>query len=241
MMFDAGLDDAEDLSRRAARWEELGHPERAAADYRASLARRPDSVSTACDLAWFLLYGRGRSDPDEAVRWARRAIELDPGSDLAHLILGRALYEAGRYAEAADELEANIQREPSTAGDDWLRLADSRYRLGRPLEAAAAFHRALSLLEQLPALKPIDHYDLGCVHANLASIAALPGSGMTAAEGLAEADRAMQWLHRAVARGYRNVALMRRDHDLDPLRSRPDFQLLMMDLEFPDDPLARGD
>jgi hypothetical protein len=48
----------------------------------------------------------------------------------------------------------------------------------------------------------------------------------------------MQWLHRAVARGYRNVALMRRDSDLDPLRSRPDFQLLMMDLAMPDDPFS---
>jgi hypothetical protein len=51
----------------------------------------------------------------------------------------------------------------------------------------------------------------------------------------------MQWLHRAVNAGYRNVALMRRDSDLDSLRSRPDFQLLMMDLAFPDDPFARGD
>jgi hypothetical protein len=41
-------------------------------------------------------------------------------------------------------------------------------------------------------------------------------------------------------RGYRNVAVMQMDHDLDPLRSRPDFQLLMMDLEFPDDPFAPG-
>jgi serine/threonine-protein kinase len=111
---------------------------------------------------------------------------------------------------------------------------------GRPLEAAAAVRRAVSLLEQLPALEPIDRHNLACGHAQLASIAALPGSGMTAAEGLAEAERAMQWLHGAVAAGYRNVAVMQRDHDLDPLRSRPDFQLLMMDLEFPDDPFARG-
>jgi hypothetical protein len=28
---------------------------------------------------------------------------------------------------------------------------------------------------------------------------------------------------------------MKRDPDLDPLRARPDFQALMMDLEFPPD------
>jgi hypothetical protein len=32
---------------------------------------------------------------------------------------------------------------------------------------------------------------------------------------------------------------MRRDTDLDPLRSRTDFELLLMDLAFPDQPFAR--
>jgi hypothetical protein len=40
-------------------------------------------------------------------------------------------------------------------------------------------------------------------------------------------------LRRAIAAGYREVDWMQRDPDLDPLRSRPDFQLLMMDLAFP--------
>jgi hypothetical protein len=32
---------------------------------------------------------------------------------------------------------------------------------------------------------------------------------------------------------------MSTDHDLDPLRPRPDFQMLMMDLAFPYEPFAR--
>jgi hypothetical protein len=35
------------------------------------------------------------------------------------------------------------------------------------------------------------------------------------------------------------LSLMSIDRDLDPLRSRPDFQVLMMDLSFPSDPFAR--
>jgi WD40 repeat protein len=154
MIFDAGLDDAEDLSRRGDRWQLLGHLELAAADYRASLARRPDSVSTAYDLARCLLYGRDRSDPDEAVRWARRAIELDPGHNWAHVLLGRALYEAGRYAEAADKLEANIQRDPQHAGYDWLRLAMSRHRLGRTATAREALAEALRWRAAWPEKDP---------------------------------------------------------------------------------------
>jgi hypothetical protein len=43
----------------------------------------------------------------------------------------------------------------------------------------------------------------------------------------------------AVATGFDNVGHMGRDPDLDPLRSRPDFQALMMDLAFPADPFQR--
>jgi hypothetical protein len=45
------------------------------------------------------------------------------------------------------------------------------------------------------------------------------------------ADRAMTTLRRAVAAGYRNIANMRTDTDLDALRSREDFRKLLADLE----------
>jgi serine/threonine-protein kinase len=112
---------------------------------------------------------------------------------------------------------------------------------GRRSEAATAAREAVAILERLSILEPVDCFNLACGYATLAGVGTMPGSRMSAVEGPAEGERAMRWLHRAVARGYRNVALMRKDTVLDPLRSRPDFQLLMMDLEFPDDPFARGD
>src|SRR5262249_42003106 len=112
---------------------------------------------------------------------------------------------------------------------------------GHHSEAASATREAVAILERLSILDPRDCYNLACGNATLAGIAALPRSGLTAAEGRAAAEQAMPWLPRAVARGYRNVPVLERDHDLDPIRSRPDFQLLMMDVEFPDDPFARGD
>jgi eukaryotic-like serine/threonine-protein kinase len=48
----------------------------------------------------------------------------------------------------------------------------------------------------------------------------------------------MAALRRAVARGYRSPHALRTDPSLDPLRSRPDFELLLLDLEFPDDPFS---
>jgi hypothetical protein len=46
----------------------------------------------------------------------------------------------------------------------------------------------------------------------------------------------MAWLRRAVAAGFADVALMRRDPDLNPLRRRRDFRELLMDMTFPADP-----
>jgi serine/threonine-protein kinase len=109
---------------------------------------------------------------------------------------------------------------------------------GRSAEAAAAIYQAVGILERFMTLSPFDLYNLSCGHAKLAEIGASSGSGMTPTERQAEADRAMQWLNRAVAAGYRNLALMRTDPDLKPLRSRPDFRLLLMDLEFPSEPFG---
>jgi hypothetical protein len=55
-----------------------------------------------------------------------------------------------------------------------------------------------------------------------------------------EADRAMEWLRRAVAMGYRNVDQLRIESALDPLRSRDDFQDLTRDLAFPAESFAPG-
>jgi hypothetical protein len=74
----------------------------------------------------------------------------------------------------------------------------------------------------------------------LAGLAAQPGSGLTPAEGRAESDRALADLHRAAVGGFRMLSLIALDHDLDPLRSRAEFQLLVMDLTLPDDPFAPG-
>ena len=49
----------------------------------------------------------------------------------------------------------------------------------------------------------------------------------------------MVTLRRAVAAGWREAAWMMADPNLIPIRSRPDFQLLLMDLAFPADPFAR--
>jgi hypothetical protein len=45
------------------------------------------------------------------------------------------------------------------------------------------------------------------------------------------ASRAVDVLRRSLAAGRKDIALIDRDHDLDPLRERQDFQKLMAEVE----------
>ena len=78
--LDADLADADELTLRADLWGRLGQSGLAVRDYRASLARRPNSSLNANSFAWFLASMPGRGDADEAVRWARKAVDLEPSS-----------------------------------------------------------------------------------------------------------------------------------------------------------------
>jgi hypothetical protein len=74
-------------------------------------------------------------------------------------------------------------------------------------------------------------------HAALTGLAGQVGSGVSAAEGAAEAETGMTLLRKAVAMNFR-VAAFRTEEALDLLRGRDDFRLLMMDVDFPAEPFA---
>jgi hypothetical protein len=52
------------------------------------------------------------------------------------------------------------------------------------------------------------------------------------------AARALEALRQACAAGYANLTSFQTDTDLDPLRGRDEFRLLMMDLAIPAEPFA---
>jgi eukaryotic-like serine/threonine-protein kinase len=111
-------------------------------------------------------------------------------------------------------------------------------RCGRSAEAVEAFRGSIILLKGTANPRPVDIYDIACCQSLLSGVASERGSGLTAADGRAEADRAIETLRRSVAAGWSRAAHMRVDSDLDPIRSRPGFQLLMMDLTMPAHPFA---
>jgi tetratricopeptide (TPR) repeat protein len=128
----------------------------------------------------------------------------------------------------------------------YLRSGQLRRDVGDLSGATSAWKQAVMFYDRVRSsrtvhLEPSQMFLLAGCHAGLSALASRPASGVQAAEGPTESDRAMKWLRQAVAVGYRNPASYRTETALDSLRSRPDFKLLMIDLEFPDDPFARGD
>jgi hypothetical protein len=141
-LFDEDLFDADELAERGYLWNRLEHWQQAAIDFRRSLARNPNSAEVANELAWCLAAAPGRGDLEEAIRWARKAVALVPGDSYYRNTLGVALYRAGRFAEAAVELEHNIARNATMIGYDWVFLAMCKQKLGQSASARTTLARA---------------------------------------------------------------------------------------------------
>jgi eukaryotic-like serine/threonine-protein kinase len=111
-------------------------------------------------------------------------------------------------------------------------------RSGRRSEAAREFQRAIAIMEPIASQQPSAYhlYNLACFRSLLYGVAAEPGSELTAAAAERLGAQAVDTLRRAAAAGLLDIVFMRKDTDLDPLRARPDFQKLLLDLSFPADP-----
>ena len=116
------------------------------------------------------------------------------------------------------------------ARDHRQTLAQARLGLGEHAAAAAAAEEMLQI-----AYNPVDDaYNAGCVLAQCVPLADKDAKIPEAKrKELAQsyADRAMALLRQAVAAGYKNAAAMKKDTNLDALRSRDDFKKLLADLE----------
>jgi eukaryotic-like serine/threonine-protein kinase len=115
----------------------------------------------------------------------------------------------------------------------YINIGQIERKARRPGEALHAFERARVIRDTLQPTGPDSLYDGACLWSQISELADPGLSGRSAA------DRAMRLLREAVAAGFRDRAHMDKDSDLDPLRSRPDFRLLMLDLAFPPDPFKR--
>jgi serine/threonine-protein kinase len=220
--------------RCTSRWDWVG----CRADYQKAIDLNPGlphaHVGYATSLSAF-------GSLDEAVRQARRGVELDPLSARACTTLGSLLTSGSELSEARRILERCLQIAP----DDSFalgNLAEVDLLEKRPADALARVGPAreewLRLLVQALA-----HHDLGDRAASDQALGELVKRfGHDAAIQIAmvhswrgDRDRAFEWLDRAVAQRDGGIGLVRRSPVLRGLRGDPRYQALLRKLELPVD------
>jgi len=182
---------------------------------------------------------------DEAIRYARLAIERKPDCDGAYNVLGRAYFASGRFQEAADLIERAIEAN----GDDYnvyIPYTNALDRLGKT-EIARRFREMEMLvlerqLEMVPEdvrariLLAADYANVGRAddairHAEMAvalrpnDSSVLYNAGCTYGV-LGRKAEALAMLRRSKDAGYSNEDWIHEDPDLTCLHDDPEFKLL---------------
>ena len=132
-------------------------------------------------------------------------------------VLGDAVRKSGRAAEALKvydravasqerhfKLDSGMRANPYALSASKWRRALTLIDLSDHAGAAVDTRRALQVIEGLPSRSGALLFDAACCHAVLAGLAGRAGSGVSAAEGDAEAAKAMECLRRAADLGVRS-------------------------------------
>jgi TolB-like protein/tetratricopeptide (TPR) repeat protein len=175
---------------------------------------------------------------EESLAACRRIVELDPLNPLMHAHVAWHHYMARDFAEALAQAERVVGMEPAF---HWGHCFSgwALERLGRGAEAVAALREALRCSSNSPVMLAGLGHALAVLQDRrqalevAAELQRLRGDrGLFAYEigviraGLAERDRAFEWLGRAVAERSGWIAYLRVDPRLDALRADPRFEPL---------------
>ena len=198
----------------------------------------PDTVTTLYNLA--NTYGFLKQ-PAEALKCHQQALAIREAKfgPYHRLTLwskwgvAAELYSLGREPEAIaiiDEVFERAQHMP--VQPDLVGLANNRSRYYEKTKNAAGSRKTAELWENLHRKDARSLYNAACYRAVAAKVIRATDRSPAGAQAFAaEADRAMSWLRQAIAAGYKKVAMLKQDSDLDALRDRADFQKTVADLE----------
>jgi serine/threonine-protein kinase len=170
-------------------------------------------------------------------------------NDLAHsyFTLGQLQAERGQSAEAAQAYQRAIERQrlviavaPEGAeylrllGRQLARLGRAQRELGQPAAALRAYQEARAILEKLAPPTADDLYELACARAACGVLAAHGKKELTPKEQEQRArdgKAAVAALSKAVATGFRDVDRVRKDPELEDLRSQSALKAVLNDLQ----------
>jgi hypothetical protein len=155
----------------------------------------------------------------------------------------RVVAQSREIIDADLHKDANRNDRRGDLGSIMMQTGDARTRKGERGPALEALHQAIALMEL--ALREVDEpwqeYELACAYSlkaglvsGASSVPSRPGEPSRAA------DLAVDRLNKLIAAGFRMRHWFANDRQLDALRGRDDFRLLMMDLAMPAEPFARA-
>jgi hypothetical protein len=122
-------------------------------------------------------------------------------------------------------------------------FADPRASSGDRAGALPLLREACPIFEEIRSPWPNDLFELACVHAYIGLLLEqAPAERRPDPSDAPQAhfDAAVDLIRRSIAGGFLNDREAKGHKELDRLRSRPDFRLLLMDQAFPVDPFAPG-
>ena len=179
---------------------------------------------------------------DKAIAEARRALELDPLSLVINADLGTTLTSARRYDEAIEQLRKTVEMDPGFYYAHWT-LGDALELKGRNDEAIAEYKKAIALNDDPlpPALLGHLYAKIGRKNEALAILKQLREMRESSKQryvspfnlalihiGLGQKGEAIQLLEETYEErdGY-NIAFLKVEPMLDPLRGDPRFEALV--------------
>src|SRR6266568_39011 len=179
---------------------------------------------------------------DEAIGEVKRALELDPLSIDINADVGTILTNARRYDQAIEQLRKTVEMDPGFYYAHWT-LGDALELKGRNEEAIAEYKKAIALNDDPlpPALLGHLYAKIGRKNEALAILKQLrelresskqryvsPSNLALIHIGLGQKDEAIQLLEETYEErdGY-NIAFIKVEPMLDPLRGEPRFEALV--------------
>ncbi|HQZ81734.1 MAG TPA: protein kinase [Pyrinomonadaceae bacterium] len=216
--------------------------DRAVASTEVAIAKGVDAPEVKLAEAW-VDYAEARYE--KAINTVRAALAIDPDVDGGYYLLGRALFEAGRYQEIVDMMETALAH----AGENYntaMPIHNALGALGKKEALNNYVHRELAVYEDALKKTPEDarvrvllaggyarqgRFEEAKREADMA-MALRPDDAMIlynaacAFCAMGNSGDAMSALRKAWEAGYRNTAWTRQDPDLTSLHDEPEFDRL---------------
>jgi tetratricopeptide (TPR) repeat protein len=136
-----------------------------------------------------------------------QALNTNPNDPVLYFEMGNIYLGKGEFGKAIAEFEKALSIQPQFAG--------AQYNLALAYAAAKQYDEALKAFKKMVALQP----DNPNTYYNIAALQALQNN----------VEGSIEWLKKAIDKGYQNWEIMKTDKDLENIRNSEEYRKLIKD------------